>query len=97
MRLRNGLFGLAGLLALSSSSVARAEPPINPFVEGRETNPVAQQFFEPQPATFGYGSGSGSHAKHRAMPAGSWWAVGAAWEMIFDRFTMPLGTVTMWD
>lgn len=95
MAMRNKLLGLAA--ALAGAGVAVAEPPVNPFVEGREPNPVVREFYESEPPTFGYGAGPVSPwADDARMPAAGWWAFGAC-QALADQMTMPLGMAQRWD
>lgn len=97
MPVRNGLLGLVAGLA---TTAAVAEPPVRPLVEGREPNPVARQFHEAEPPTFGYGGGPATAAVSGAtLPGSAWWTTQRVWEMMLDRMTVPLGTAAMdvWD
>jgi hypothetical protein len=89
MFLRNGMLGL--MILSSVGGTVGAEPPINPLVEGREPNPVAREFYEPDPVVYEYVA-----VEEEAVGAG-WWASRAAWETLFNRLTMPLGNVQLWD
>ena len=55
MSVRKGLLGFVA--GVATAWVVAAEPPVRPLVEGREPNPVARQFHEAEPPTFGYGGG----------------------------------------
>jgi hypothetical protein len=86
MALRKGVLGLIGVVAAVGSM--RAEPPVNPLVEGREPNPVVREFHEPEPAPFSYGGPvqpERSQGEEVSVP--SWW------ELMMNHFTVPLGTV----
>lgn len=93
MMLRNGLLGAALVLVVAGS--VNAEPPVNPLVEGREPNPVVREFYETEPATYGYVAEAGSEVKTAA--SAGWWVSRAAWESLFNQLTMPLGSVQIWD
>ncbi len=77
--------------------VAWAEPPINPLVEGREPNPVAQQFHEAQQAPVGYLVQPVAPARtnpERLDQPVSWIAMMEELvTLMLDRLTIPLGTV----
>jgi len=93
---RRGLLGLAGVIA--AAGLAAGEPPVNPLVEGRESDPVAREFYLPEKPP-----GGGVSAP--VMPeqtdpdrdaAGAWGAiVEGAWEALLDRLTFPLGLVRL--
>jgi hypothetical protein len=55
MSVRTGSLGLLGLIA--GGGLAVAAPPINPFVEGREPNPVIREFHELEQPVAGYETG----------------------------------------
>jgi hypothetical protein len=92
MSLRKGVLALFAGVAVAG--VASAEPPASPLVEGREPNPVVRQFHGVEPATFGYGGGPAIPAQ-ASRAAG--WLPALVRDLFLDRFTMPLGTVPMWD
>lgn len=52
---RNGLMAVTGLIAVSG--LAAAAPPINPFIEGREPNPVVREFYETEKPVSEYRAG----------------------------------------
>jgi hypothetical protein len=86
-----GILGLVGVLALAG--LTAAEPPVNPLVEGRETDPVAREFHLPEKPLCGYVSGP--VVPERSNP-GAWVAIMAGiCDVLFDRFTVPLGTAVM--
>lgn len=88
---RKGLLGLLGVLAVAG--VVAAEPPINPLVEGRELDPIAREFHEPDRSPGGYMPGP--MFPERTNP-GAWGAmIAGVWQVILDRFTFPLGTAPM--
>lgn len=90
MCLRKGLLGLAALLTMTGAVLAT--PPVDPLVEGREPNPVVREFYETEPATFGYAGGSGSDAVFGA----TWWVSRATWGALLNKLTMPLGEMELW-
>ena len=91
MSLRNGLLGLAALVAMTGSVLAA--PPVDPLVEGREPNPVVREFHETEPLAFGYALGLSSRVVQEPT---SWVGnVAIVWELLLDRLTMPLGTALM--
>jgi hypothetical protein len=93
MSLRKGLLALFAGAAVAGA--ASAEPPRNPLVEGREPGPAVRLFHGAEPATFGYG---GTAPAARAAEAAAGWLVPAlVRDLVLDNFTVPLGTVPMWD
>jgi hypothetical protein len=51
-----------------------------------------------EPATFGSGVGPAIPAEaSRAVELGAGWVLPALRDLFLDGFTMPLGTVPMWD
>jgi len=46
MPMRSGL--LVVLLHIGTVGLVSATPPINPLIEGRETSPVAREYYEPE-------------------------------------------------
>ena len=97
MVLRKGVLALFAGVAVAG--VASAGPPSNPLVEGREPHPVVRQFHGAEPATFGYGYGSPviPAEASRAVEFGAGGFLPALRDLFLDSFTMPLGTVPMWD
>ena len=92
MSLRRMLLGLVGAIGLTG--LAAGEPPINPFVEGRELNPVAREFYQADSSSDGYVSpdeANGTKGKSNMalpFPANIWFTV-------LDQLTFPLGTAPM--
>lgn len=92
MTVRNGLLAMATGLAVAGTGAA--QPPVGPGVEGREPNPIARDYHQSEPATFGYGGGPAAAARpSSALPGAGWWTVAVVWEIMLDRMTVPLGTV----
>lgn len=77
-----------GVMALAG--MARAVPPVDPYVEGREPNPVAREFHQPDTTAGGY------VPPYEEPAAGAAWLLPAlqAWELL-DQLTVPLGTAPM--
>ena len=98
MSLRWVVLGFMGLVALSGAS--SGQPPRSPVVEGREPDPVVRQFHAVEPATFGYGVG-GTCAAPAPRATRDVTLSGMAFDLLSDllpnQFTMPLGTVPMWE
>lgn len=98
---RTMILGLAAVVA--AAGLAAGKPPglpIDPQVEGREPNPVARDFHEPEAVPAGFGAVSVAPATTGAEPgpnAGRLAALSRLGETILDRLTIPLGTVQMWD
>jgi hypothetical protein len=96
MSLRRGLLALTGVVAVAGTVMA--QQPGKPLVEGREPDPVVLQFYSTEPPTFGYGTGSVAPApraaNYFAMP---WLGAELFSDLLLNEFTMPLGTVPMWD
>jgi hypothetical protein len=85
-RLLLGVMGVIGLTGL-----AAGEPPVNPFVEGRESNPVAREFHQADSSPGGYvapDETTGEAAAGLPIPANIWLTV-------LDQLTFPLGTAPM--
>lgn len=79
------LFGILG--ATGVAMAAAAAPPMNPLVDGREPDPVARQFHEPDRVYGGYVA-----PVEPAAPS-TWVSIGEGlWELMLDRLTFPLGT-----
>jgi hypothetical protein len=95
MTVRNGLLGLGAFVVMAGAGAA--DSPRGPLVEGREPNPVARQFYEPEPRTFGYGGGPVAREEGPGLPAPGVGPVGMPWDLMLNEFTVPLGTVPMWD
>jgi hypothetical protein len=94
---RRGLFGLAGVIA--AAGLAAGEPPVNPLVEGRESDPVAREFYQPEKPPGGSVSApmmpEQTNPDRRDAP-GAWAAmVAGVWESFLDRMTFPLGLVQL--
>jgi hypothetical protein len=98
MSVRNGLLGLAGLLA--AVAVATAKPPElpgDPLPQGREPTPVARELFEPDVPAPSLGALRAVPVRP-LLPTGGCAAVmgdvvAELQESAFDRVTFPLGTV----
>jgi hypothetical protein len=96
MSLRRGLLALAATIAVAGGGMA--QEPVKPLVEGREPDPVVLRFHGVEPPTFGYGSGPVAPAPRAAFGFElSWSAVDFLCDLFPNHFTMPLGTVPMWD
>jgi hypothetical protein len=99
MTVRSGI--LAILVSVASASVCIAQP-AGRGIEGRESDPIARDFHQAQPATFDYGGPLSPIARTGSAPsAAGWWVAIAVWDLVLDRLTVPLGTVPMlpgvWD
>ena len=94
MSLRRGLLALAATGAVAGAGAA--QEPVKPLVEGRESDPVVLRFHAVEPPTFGYGSGPVAPAP-RAVFEMPWRALDLLCDLFPNQFTMPLGTVPMWD
>jgi hypothetical protein len=57
MSIRNGLLGLVVLFSATGVAVAAPDQPINPLVEGRESNPVDREYYRTEKPIERYGSG----------------------------------------
>lgn len=90
MCMRQGLLAVVAVLAVLAS--VQAVPPENPMVEGREPNPVVREFYEVEPPPFEYVDTETAEAV-----VSSWWVSRAAWDSLFNKLTMPLGPVELWD
>lgn len=90
MCVRQGL--LASVVVLAGLAAVQAVPPENPMVEGRELNPVAREFFDVEPPPLEY---VGDETAEKMVSG--WWASRAAWETLFNKLTMPLGPMELWD
>lgn len=87
MRARTWLLALAAATGLATT--AAAEPPINPLVEGREPDPVAQQFHQTDLPPGGYVA-----APEISTPPTWATMTDMVWEALLDQLTFPLGTAT---
>jgi hypothetical protein len=81
---------------IAAAGLAAGEPPVNPLVEGRESDPVAREFYLPEKPPGG--DVSAPAMPERADPdrdaPGAWAAmVAGVWESFLDRLTFPLGLV----
>jgi hypothetical protein len=56
MSIHNGLLGLAVLVSMTGLATAAPAPPIDPRVEGRESNPVEREYYQSEKAVGRYGS-----------------------------------------
>jgi hypothetical protein len=55
MSMRNGLLGLAAMLAVTTAAAAAPPgPPVDPLVDGREPDPVAREFYQPEVVVAGF-------------------------------------------
>ena len=86
---------LLGLMAgIGLTGLAAGEPPVNPFVEGREMNPVAREFYQADSSPGGYvgpdrANGTmGESTTGLPFPATLWFT-------LLDQITFPLGTAPM--
>ena len=94
MRLRKALLGFLGIVV--AAGLMGAKTPENPLVEGREPNPVVQQFHLPEPPPFEYPGGApGETPPSSETEEGNLGTV--VWDLLMDRLTMPLGTAEVWD
>jgi hypothetical protein len=94
MRLRKSLLGLFGIVV--AAGLMGAKTPENPLVEGREPNPVVQQFHLPEPPPFEYPGGTAGETPPSTESEAS--DVGTVvWDLLLDHLTMPLGTAEVWD
>jgi hypothetical protein len=88
---RKGMLGLVGVLGLAG--LAAGEPPVNPLVEGREPNPVAREFHQPETPVGGYVAGP--EVPEQSHPAAWLVLTCVIWDAMLDRLTFPLGTAAM--
>jgi len=97
--LRKALVVLAGVATgpgPGAGAGAWAGPPAATPVEWRETDPVAREFFQQQTVSYGYTGCSGGPGPAPSPARGpEWWAWGYLWELLLDRLTVPLGTVSL--
>jgi hypothetical protein len=90
MCIRQGLLAFVAVLAGMAS--VQAMPPQNPQVEGREPNPVVREFYGTESDQFEYAG------EESAEPlAAGWWGSRAALGALFNKLTMPLGPMELWD
>lgn len=96
MSLCRGLLGLIAGLVIAGAGLAQL--PVRLLVEGREPDPVVQQFHSIDPPTFGSGAVDSRAVVDRthsfALP---WPGPQFFTDYLFNHFTMPLGTVPMGD
>jgi hypothetical protein len=95
MRLRKTLLGCFGIVV--AAGLMGAKTPENPLVEGREPNPVVQQFHLPEPPPFEYPGATGETPPlpETETEEGGFGTV--VWDLLMDRLTMPLGNAEVWD
>jgi hypothetical protein len=99
MVLRKGMLSLVGGITLTGAAVAKPPgEPTPPLVDGREPTPIAREFHttDHPPAAFGTITLPTSRAPGKATPSGALplaELVTGVWSEMFNRLTMPLGTV----
>jgi hypothetical protein len=87
MSQRMALFGLIGVLGLAAWSAAA--PPVNPIVEGRETDPVSRDYHQENLVIGAYVPPPG--ASDESSQAGWLALAGMIWDVMLDQLTVPLG------
>jgi hypothetical protein len=95
MSKRIGLLGAAGVLAAAELAAAQKPPglPVNPHVECREPTPAVRELHLP-----GEAPGPTHKAAYRPPPASPLAGLLAdIHEMLLNRLTIPLGTVSIGD
>jgi hypothetical protein len=95
MSKRIALLGAFGVLAAAGLAAAQKPPglPANPHVECREPNPVVRELHLPDGAAPTRGPVHGTPS--RVSPVAE--LLAAVHELVLDRLTIPLGTVSVQD
>ncbi len=95
--LRKALVALPGLVTgPGAGAAAWAGPPAATPIEWRETDHVARDFFQQETVSYGYtGCVGGPEPAPSPARGPEWWAWGYLRELLLDRLTVPLGTVSL--
>lgn len=88
---RTALLGLMGAIAIAGQIAAA--PPVDPFVEGREPDPVAREYHQADSPIGTYVPAR--TASEQGMNGGRLILSAVLWDLLLDHMTIPLGTAVL--